>query len=39
MRQKLVTYKRIQQISKYTVDNESKASHGEGSYIHRKGEG
>ena len=28
-----------QQISKYTEDNESKASHGEGSYIHRKGEG
>lgn len=39
MRQKLVTYKQIQQISKYTEDNESKASHGEGSYIHRKGEG
>ena len=39
MRQKLVTYKGIQQVSKYTEDNESRAPHGEGSYTHRKGEG
>lgn len=37
MTEELVTYKGIQQVSKYTQDNESKASHGEGSYIHRKG--
>ena len=39
MTEEFVTYKGIQQVSKYTEDNESKASHGEGSYIHRKGEG
>ena len=36
MTEELVTYKGIQQVSKYTEDNESKASHGEGSYIHNR---
>ena len=39
MRGKFATYKGIQQISKSIEDNESQASHGEGSYIERKGKG
>lgn len=38
-RGKFATYKGIQQISKSIEDNESQASHGERSYIQRKGKG